>query len=212
MLVAAISGEKTSKGLSVDTYRRLLRDPLTTVGIDFWAGPAGSTVQPSARVCIGDLTGTKPGLLPLQGTCIAADGTPQPWMTSPISGELIKIGGRVSAVAESDLRVTFDAGRYADQGIEFRLFITESFSALPSGSSFPGYDLVLFGPDDTNVRARVGDAFASGQVGPVEITRKKSKFTLDFVEHLRGPYLSAQVVVPGEEHDVLLATGFRLKF
>ncbi|MEX2267653.1 MAG: hypothetical protein WEA75_03105 [Acidimicrobiia bacterium] len=213
-----ITGRYASDGAgfrisATGAYRKLLRDPLTTVGFDLWTGDAGTTVQPSARVSIGDLTGVKPGLLPLQGTSVAADGTPQPWITGPVAKDFYKWRVSVTTEAENPQLVNIDIGKYSESASQIRLFVANQFNALPAGSSFPPYDLVLFGPDDTSVRARSGDAFASSEIGAVEIKRGgKGKFTLELDDQLHAGFAAAQVVVQGQDNAVLLATGFQVKF
>lgn len=170
-------------------------------------------MQPSARVSIGDLTGVKPGLLPLQGTSVAADGTPQPWITGPVAKDFYKWRVSVTTEAENPQLVNIDIGKYSESASQIRLFVANQFNALPAGSSFPPYDLVLFGPDDTSVRARSGDAFASSEIGAVEIKRGgKGKFTLELDDQLHAGFAAAQVVVQGQDNAVLLATGFQVKF
>lgn len=190
-------------------YRKLLRDPRTAVGFDLWTD--SGTVQPSVRVSIGDLLGTKPGLLALQGTGVAADGSPQPWITRPVATQLIKIGGRVSASMDGD-QATIDVGQYLDQASQIRVFVANPFEVLPAGSSFPGYDLMLFGPDDTSVSARHGDAFASQDVGIVGITRNVDELALELYVAYRDVQASVQIVVPGDQDQVLLATGIQNRF
>jgi hypothetical protein len=195
------------------SYRKLLKDPLTTVGLDLFTGEPGTNVQPSTRVSVGDLFGTKPGLFPQQGTSIAADGTPQPWITQPVADDFFKWRVRGVAKAADPQHVTVDIGKYRMDATQIRLLVGREFDPLPAGSTFPSYDLLLFGPKDERVRSRSGDAFRSVEVGPVMISAKgKGKFALEFIEELRAGYASVGVVVPGETDAVLLATTYRYKF
>lgn len=207
------TGEYTPEGatlsiLATGSYRRLLRDPYTAVGLDLLIGAPGTSVQPSARVSIGDLTGARPGLVARQGTGIGDDGTPEPWITLRYAGEFA--GFRIAAAVERD-RATVDVGKLADSASQIRLFTASPFAA---GTRFDGYELLLFAPTETSVRARSGDAFDAVEVGPVSITpgQRTGRFSLEFVEPLRGDRVAVQVVVPGETSSVLLATGFHVKF
>jgi hypothetical protein len=170
-------------------------------------------VQPSARVSIGDLTGSKPGLLPLQGTGVATDGSPQPWITRAVDDDFSKWRVRVSSEAENPQLVHLDIGKYFEDASQIRLFVASQFSALPPGSSYPPYDIVVFGPSDAGVPARFGGAFTSTEVGEVQIEDLgKGSFTLRLADQLHAGFAALQVVVPGEEDAVLLATGYQVKF
>ena len=214
----ATSVEHSAHGVHVTirpqgAYRKLLRDPLTSVGLDLWTGERGTNVQPSARVSIGDLTGVKPGLLAQQGTGVAADGSPQPWITRPVAKDFSSWRVSVTAAAENPQLVNIDIGQYFDSSSQVRLFVASQFNALPPGSSFPPYDLLVFGLRDMSVRGRRGDAYASSEVGAVEITHHgKGKYTLELADQLHAGSAAVQVVVPGQDDAVLLATGFQYKF
>ena len=193
------------------SYRKLVRDPRSAFGIDLLLGEPGSSVQPSARVSIGALTGTRPGLLAFQGTGVGEDGTPEPWTTIKYAGEFA--GFRIAAAVEPPTTVTVDLGKQAASAVQVRVFVANVFASGAPGEPFPGYQLVLFTPTDTTVPVRIGDAFASVEGGPVTITPGDAgRFGLGFSEPLRGSYAAVQTVLPGDGADVLLATPFRLKF
>ena len=194
-------------------YRKLLRDPLTTVGLDLWTGAPGTIVQPSARVSIGDLTGAKPGLLPQQGTGVAADGTPQPWITRAVAKDFYKWKVSVSAETEDPQHVNLDIGKYSMDATQIRLLVANQLTALPVGSTFPPYDIILFAPSDTTATHRFGDAFLSTDFGTLTIKdRGKGKYALDFTQQLHAGFAGVHVVVPGADDGVLLATGCQISF
>jgi hypothetical protein len=63
------------------------------------------------------------------------------------------------------------------------------------------------------VPARFGGAFTSTEVGEVQIEDLgKGSFTLRLADQLHAGFAALQVVVPGEEDAVLLATGYQVKF
>src|SRR5581483_537343 len=185
------------------SYRKLLRDPLTTVGYDLWTGDSATNVQPSARVSIGDLTGTVPGLLPQQGTSVAADGSPQPWITQPVDTQLYGWKVRASAKASDPQHVSINVGKYAKEATEVRLFLANQFGPVGAGASFPPYQIVRFHPDDKTATSLVGDAFSSMDGQAFTISKKgKTSFALEFSQQLTAGYANVQVIVPGKTDSV----------
>jgi hypothetical protein len=216
--LADVGGGYTDEGVSLTidatgTYRALLRDPLTAVGLDLWTGAPGSRVQPSARVSIGDLTGAKPGLFPQQGTSVAADGSPQPWITQPVDMELYRWKVRSSAEAADPQHVTVNIGKYASRALEIRSFLAYQFTPLSAGASFPAYQIIRFRPDDTSATLSLGNAFRSSDGQSFTVSKQgKTSFALEFSMQLTAGYANVSVIVPGETDGVLLSTGFQYEF
>jgi hypothetical protein len=209
---ATASGQYTGDGVKLrltakGDYLKLLRDRKSVIGLDLSISEVGVSVQPSARVSIGDLLYSQPGLVGYHGTGVADDGTPEPWVTR-YAGEFA--GFRVASAIEPPSRARVDFGKLAATGTQFRLF----HAAQLATGEFDPYQLVLFMPTDTSVRARTGDAFRSEEDGQVTITpgKRAGRFDLKFAQPLAGRYTAMQAVTPTESGAVLLATSFRVKF
>jgi len=203
-----ISFRFTSKG----SYLKLLLDQYTAVGLDLYTGESGSSVQPSARVSIGDLTGTRPGLLARLGTGVGEDGDPIPWTTLRYAGEFA--GFRIAAAIDSPTSANVDIGKLVERApLQVRLFTADPFTPVAPGARFVGYELVLFALTDMFVAARLGDAFSATDDGRVTIgTDKPGRFQLTYGDPIQGSYAAVQTVVPAEGGNVLLATSFHPKF
>ena len=165
-------------------YLKMLRDPFTAVGLDLYRGENSTlSIQPSARVSIGDLTGAHPGLTAAQGNAIADDLSPQPWITRPVSSNFIMRVDKYLHTTDGPLAVynidpshatvrTWSLGRDAEQ---IRLFVAPQFQAVQPGSRFAPYTIIVFQPTDKTTSLRLGDAYSSTAVPGAEVRIIKKK-------------------------------------
>jgi hypothetical protein len=204
-------------------YLKMLRDPFTAVGLDLYRGENSTlSIQPSARVSIGDLTGAHPGLTAAQGTAIADDFSPQPWITRPVSSNFVKRVDKYLHTSSGPLSVydvgaqnatvrLWALGRDAEQ---IRFFVAPKFQPVQPGSRFEPYTIIVFSPTDTSAPLRRGDAYSStpATAANVLIKKRKNDFVVDFPEQMRTDLVGTQVVVPGDSGKVLLATSLHHRF